>query len=144
MTRSALLAALAATVALSLLLACRPDLTGLQVLDVDGLASWRSASQEFAVCDANSDDTRTKYGVIPGAILLSSYRDYDPAAELPSDRSRRLVFYCHSALCGAAADAARKAREAGYRDVWVMEPGITGWVEAGHDVARPEAPEIGS
>ena len=117
-------------------LACRVDLTDLQVLDVAGLAAWQETRQDFALCDANSEDTRRKLGVIPGAILLSSYRDYDPAAELPSDAASTLVFYCHSELCGAAADAARKAIATGYRDVWVMAPGIKGWAEAGHPVDR--------
>ena len=44
----------------------------------------------------------------------------------------------------ADGEAFRRAVAAGYRDVWVMEPGIAGWVEAGHDVARPETREIGS
>ena len=59
---------------------------------------------------------------------------YDPTAELPSDKGRRLVFYCHSEMCGAAGDAARVARDAGYRDIWVMAPGIRGWADAGRPV----------
>ena len=82
------------------------------------------------MCDANSDETRGKLGVIPGAVLLSSYRDYDAAVELPGDKSTQLVFYCHSEMCSAAGDAARKAIAAGHRDVWVMPPGIKGWVAA--------------
>ena len=37
-------------------------------------------------------------------------------------------------MCGAAGDAARKAIAAGYRDVWVLAPGIKGWAAAGQPV----------
>lgn len=121
-------------IALLALASCRADLSGLQVVGVDDLADWIGSRSELAVCDANSDDTRRRYGVIPGAILLTNYRDYDPAGELPGNKQATLVFYCHSETCGAGADAARKAVAAGYRDVWVLAPGIKGWADAGRPV----------
>src|SRR5439155_6416995 len=53
-------------------------------------------SNEGAVTllDANGSDFRTKEGVIPGAVLLSSYKAYDVERELPSRKDARLVFYC--------------------------------------------------
>jgi len=126
--------------ALAAFAGCRPDLTGLEVVGVDELASWRTSRGDLTICDANNDDTRARFGVIPGALLLSSYRDYDAAAELPVDKERTLVFYCPSEMCGAAADAARKALAAGHRDVRVMSAGIAGWRDAGRPVdahARP-------
>ena len=116
------------------LVGCRADLTGLQTASVEELASWNAQHADFTICDANSADTRERYGVIPGAVLLSNYRDYEPETELPADTGAKLVFYCHSEYCGAAADAARKAIAAGYRDVWVMAPGIEGWKQAGQPV----------
>ncbi len=130
--------------ALVALAGCRADLSGLQVVDVEDLAAWRGTRGDFAVCDANSPDTRDQYGVIPGAILLSNYRDYDPAAELPADKAGTVVFYCHSEMCGAAADAARKAITSGYRDVWVLAPGIQGWAEAGQPIERAGGAENAS
>lgn len=115
---------------------CAPDTRGLQTLGVEPFAALREAGVDLTVVDANSADTREKYGVIPGAILLTSYRDYD-RAELPADRSRRIVFYCHSPMCGAAADAARRAVAWGWQDVWVMTDGIRGWTRAGLPVERP-------
>ena len=46
------------------------------------------------ILDANVDRTRERYGVIPGARLLSSYDDYDVAKELPPAKNATLVFYC--------------------------------------------------
>jgi rhodanese-related sulfurtransferase len=124
-----------------ILTSCRADLRGLQTLDVAELASWRTTRSDFAICDANNAETRERYGVIPGATLLSSYRDYELATELGTDLDRSVVFYCHSERCGAAGDAARRAIAAGYRDVWVLAPGITGWSDAGHPVDAPASAE---
>lgn len=131
---------LLATLALPCLIACRADLSDLQVLSVEEVAARSESGELLTFCDANNADTRERYGVVPGAVLLSNYRDYEAEAELPLDRDATLVFYCHSETCGAAGDAARKAVASGYRDVWVMAPGIKGWVEAG----RPIAPADGA
>jgi rhodanese-related sulfurtransferase len=116
---------------------CKADTSGLQTLTVPELAALRAAQSDLVLCDANSPKTRGRFGVIPGAILLSDYRDYAPALELPSDKARTLVFYCHSEWCGAAAEAARKAVAAGHRDVSVLHAGIKGWIAAGEAVDRP-------
>ncbi len=122
-----------------LVVGCKADTTGLHTLTVAELAALVEGGSELALCDANTEKTRIKFGIIPGAQLLSSYRDYDPAVELPADKAQRLVFYCHSEMCGAAAGAARKAVAAGHEDVFVMPAGIKGWVAAGRPVEQPPA-----
>lgn len=80
--------------------------------------------------DANNAGTREEHGVIAGATLLDSYRDYDLAL-LPSDKSADVVFYCGSTMCTASDKAAVRALEAGYGNVSVMREGIKGWKAAG-------------
>jgi hypothetical protein len=46
------------------------------------------------IYDANHPSTRERYGIIPGARLLSSYDHYDVSKELPSNKRVKLVFYC--------------------------------------------------
>jgi len=46
------------------------------------------------IMDANYPELRDKAGVIPGAHLLSSHKDYDVKTELPADKSTKLIFYC--------------------------------------------------
>lgn len=121
-----------------LLLACRADTEGLGTMSV-AQVNHQIALGEVVLCDANTADVRSEFGVIRGARLLSSYRDYDVALELPRDKSSRLVFYCHSPFCSAAVDAARKAVAAGYGAVSVMPDGIQGWVEAQLPVEVPDA-----
>lgn len=85
--------------------------------------------------DANGSSTREKYGVVPGAVLLSG-SDFK-TSELPEDKNAKLVFYCGGKACMAAPKAAKVAKEAGYEDVNVMRVGIRGWVDAGKKVDKP-------
>lgn len=119
--------------ALALSLGCTADTSGLATLSIDEAVSRLERGDGLLFVDANSDDTRAKYGTIEGAVLLSSYRDY-ALAELPEDGNHPIVFYCHSPRCGAAADAARRALAAGYEAVFVMPAGITGWRDANRSV----------
>ena len=135
LARSALVLLLLLFAAVSV--GCRADTTGLSTLTVEELAKLRDSGVDLVLCDANNDKTRGEEGVIPGAVLLTSYRDFDAAVELPADPSKQVVFYCHSAMCGAAVEAARKAVALGWQNVWVMPDGIRGWTEAGLPIVRP-------
>lgn len=46
------------------------------------------------IVDANHDRFRAREGVIPGAVLLSTYDEYDAAKDLPATKDTALVFYC--------------------------------------------------
>jgi rhodanese-related sulfurtransferase len=81
--------------------------------------------------DANLTEFRATHGVIPGAVLLTSYSQYDVARELPADKSTPLIFYCANRMCGASHYAAARAIRAGYRDVSLMPEGLHGWRLAG-------------
>jgi rhodanese-related sulfurtransferase len=50
--------------------------------------------------------------------------------DLPADRDSTLVFYCSNFMCRKAPNAARRAKDMGYRNVYVMSAGISGWVGA--------------
>jgi len=100
-------------------------------VSVDDVDQWLQGKAKVAVFDANGQSTREQMGVIPGATLLSSYREYNPADVLPEDKATKLVFYCGSTSCRASDGAAQKAVEAGYDDVCVLRAGIKGWKDAG-------------
>jgi rhodanese-related sulfurtransferase len=84
-----------------------------------------------ALFDANGEDVRKEYGVIPGAKLLTDPSRYDVAATLPAAKDAPLVFYCAYQRCTSAESAAQRALAAGYTRVSVMPDGIRGWREAG-------------
>ena len=83
-------------------------------------------AQNVAVLDANNSEARKDAGVVPGAILLTSYNQY-AVSELPKDKSTTLVFYCYNSYCQASHAAAQRAIDADYKDVKVMKAGIEGW-----------------
>ena len=78
------------------------------------------------ILDANNDEARKDAGVVPGAILLTSYNQY-AVSELPQDKATTLVFYCYNSYCQASHAAAMRAIGAGYKDARVMKAGIVGW-----------------
>ncbi len=51
------------------------------------------AANEATAVDCNGDRTRTKYGILPGAVLIADEESF-PASDLPADKTRRLIFYC--------------------------------------------------
>ena len=110
--------------------ACRGRGERPPVITVGQLATQLKSPDPPQLYDANGDRTRREYGVIPGAVLLPSSRDY-AIGLLPKSKAARLVFYCASSWCGAAETAAERAERAGYTLVSVLPDGIKGWTEAG-------------
>jgi len=90
------------------------------------------ADKSATVLDANDQQTRKEYGVIPGAVLLAS-KEY-PLSALPASKAEKLVFYCGGTQCRASDKAATRASSAGYSDVHVLRAGIRGWKDAGRAV----------
>ena len=108
----------------------------VQSMSVKELAALKQ-EKKATVYDANSTDTRQKSGIIPGAKLLTSAVKYEPAKELPANKSDKIVFYCYNEQCGASHQAAKRATEAGWTDVAVLPAGIEGWKAAGQPTAKP-------
>lgn len=66
-----------------------------RLINVADLAALEAdPNSHVVVLDANVERVRDKYGMIPGARLLTSYDSYDVAAELPPAKNAKLVFYC--------------------------------------------------
>jgi rhodanese-related sulfurtransferase len=61
-------------------------------------AMQKDARPPVTVLDANDVEFRQKNGVIPGARLLTSFKDYDLKKELPANHDAPLVFYCSNRL----------------------------------------------
>jgi hypothetical protein len=70
---------------------------GVKNVSVDQVAEWVNA-KSATVLDANNDDFRANNGVVPGAVLLANYLDWDPPTVLGPDKQRQLVFYCTNRL----------------------------------------------
>jgi hypothetical protein len=84
---------------ISTLLGVTHEDDNIKLIDVADLAALRAdPNSHVVILDANVVPTRERYGVIPGARLLSSYDNYDVATELPSAKNAKLVFYCANTL----------------------------------------------
>lgn len=71
------------------------DLHAFKLIHVADLAKLiADKDRHLYIFDANGPDTRTRFGIIPGAKLLSSDDSYDVAATLPSNKDAKLIFYC--------------------------------------------------
>lgn len=104
----------------------------LSFITVDDVDTQITKGTAQAV-DANGNATRKHEGVVPGAVLLTSFDGY-ALTELPSDKTKELVFYCMNTHCAASHQAAEKAIASGYTNVKVMPEGIAGWIKAGKKV----------
>lgn len=116
-----------------------PVTTQIGKIDVQSLAALLTSATPPTVFDANSEETRLKYGVIPQAKLLTHYQKYNVVAELPKAKDSELVFYCAAEACASATIAAQTAVDAGYKNVAVMPAGIKGWKRAGKAAVKPGA-----
>ncbi len=137
------LAVRASAQSLRILIDDPPGPQKFKIIRADELANMmEDPSSHVKVYDANLIDTRERVGVIDGAHLLSSYDNYNVAKELPADKKANIVFYCFDKRCMASHEAARRAIDAGYKNVSVMCDGIVGWRIMGapiHQVSEAEA-----
>jgi rhodanese-related sulfurtransferase len=111
------------------LVACTKEPRSVPNVSVGDAAKAITAGQAQPV-DVNGPSTRKHMGVVPGAVLLTDSESF-AISELPTDKSKPLVFYCANTECSASHQAAEKASGAGYAHVEVMPEGIAGWVRAG-------------
>ena len=122
--KNLLLAFLFAICAITLPVLAADQVADVSVATVQEMLSAKPV--KVMIVDANNEQARAEAGMVPGAIKLSSYNQYN-LAELPADKNTTLVFYCYNSYCQASHLAAARALQAGYTDVRVMKAGIVGW-----------------
>lgn len=96
----------------------KPALTEAKSVTKDELAAMLEKGNVIVV-DAR-DAESFEAGHISGAINLVK-------ASLPEDKNATLIFYCGSTRCSAAPKAAKKAIQAGYKNVMVFHGGWAEW-----------------
>jgi rhodanese-related sulfurtransferase len=101
-------------------------LMGLKTVSPSRLHQLIQDKQATAI-DVNSPQSWAQARV-PGALNLDPI-SYDEKS-LPADKDSLLVFYCSNPLCRKAPNAARRAKDMGYRNVQVMSAGISGWLNS--------------
>jgi rhodanese-related sulfurtransferase len=113
---------------------------GLKPIPASAVHQMIEQSQPITVIDVNARTSWLKARV-PNALNMDPERlDSD---HLPPDKHATLVFYCSNPLCRKAPSAARRAKQLGYKRVFVMSTGIRGWLDAGLPVDVGEQGEKG-
>ncbi len=92
------------------------------------------ASGKVTLIDVNGTQS-WKEGHIPGAIDFASNKD-KLASVLPKDKDALIVAYCGGPMCQAYQQAAKAAKDLGYKNVKHLVAGISGWKEAGEKVEK--------
>lgn len=98
-------------------------------LDVISPRKLQQLMQKQSVCVLNVNSRQSWLAArAPGARRLDPMGYCE--SDLPADRDSTLVFYCSNFRCRKAPNAARRAKDMRYRNVYVMSAGINGWVGA--------------
>ena len=87
----------------------------------------------------------TEHGTIPGARNITRGElEIRADTELPrrdpalADRGQKIFLTCGAG--GKSTLSAKALGEMGFTDVWIIDGGCRGWVEAGYDLAEPPKP----
>ena len=102
-------------------------------IKMNDLKSAISAGK-VTLIDVNGTDS-WKQGHIPGAIDFASTKD-KLASVLPKDKNTLIVAYCGGPQCQAYQQAAKAAKDLGYKNVKHLVAGISGWKQAGEKIER--------
>ena len=110
----------------------------LENLSVEELEAEMDQRDDLLLLDIREIQEYVDVGTIPSAVhaprgMLEFWAD--PASPYYRDyftEDKRIVLFCAGG--GRSAFAAKSLLELGYRDVAHLEPGFTGWKEAGRDV----------
>ena len=96
--------------------------------DVRGVKDMMDRREQFILVDVR-EESEWAASRLPGAIHLSKgIIERDIEIRIPDQRAR-IVLYCGGGYRSAL--AADNLRIMGYNDVWSMDGGYRGWVEAG-------------
>ncbi|MSN96670.1 hypothetical protein F1B92_05770 [Campylobacter sp. FMV-PI01] len=85
------------------------------------------------IFDANVDEVWNEYGHIEGAVHINVE---NWQSLLPTDKNATMIFYCLNRLCYISSEMALATINLGYKNVYVMLPGIEQWILNGNPVVK--------
>ncbi len=81
---------------------------------------------------------------IPGSLCIPCPEFEKRAPEMIQNQDQPLIIYCASIGCHRSMHAARKARELGYQNVYILDGGLPAWKEGGYGVeSETRIPRVG-
>ena len=115
----------------------------LEIIDSKTLSKMIEDREDLIVLDVNDKEEVEQRGSVKGAVNISLGTLYYKADEdVPEnfkdhriqDRNKKVVVTCSLGLC--AAIGGKLLKDMGYKDVALLEGGVTKWKEAGYDLEK--------
>ncbi len=103
---------------------------GYGLIDTEWLKKMLDFNAAMTVVDARNPEEYQEVH-IRGAISIPEKQFSEHLAQLPQDKSAKIVFYCNGIKCGKSKKAAQKAVELGYSNILVYAEGMPVWEEKG-------------
>ena len=115
----------------------------LEIIDSKALDTLIKEKEEIVILDVNDKEEVEKRGRVKGAVNISLGTLYYKADEsVPEDfkdhriqdRNKKVVVTCSLGLC--AAIGGKLLKDMGFKDVALLEGGVTKWKEDGYDLEK--------
>lgn len=92
---------------------------------------------DLVIIDSRKPADREAAGWIPGAVALPNFETTpETLAKILASKDSPVLFYCNGPKCGRSGDAAQKAIDAGYTNIYWFRGGWEDWSNAGLPVER--------
>ena len=113
----------------------------LDIIDSHTLNNMIESGEDMVVLDVNDKEDVEQRGMVKGAVNISLGTLYYKAdADVPDDfkderiqdRNKKVVVTCGLGLC--AAIGGKLLKDMGFKDVALLEGGVTKWKEDGYDL----------
>ncbi len=71
---------------------------------------------------------------ISGSICIALEEFEEKSLSLLKDKNQPVIFYCESEECPRAGQTSEKAKKLGYKNIYILDGGLSAWKKAGQDV----------
>ena len=115
----------------------------LEIIDSKSLSNMINEREDLIILDVNDKEEVEQRGKVKGAVNISLGTLYYKADEnVPEnfkdhriqDRNKKVVVTCSLGLC--AAIGGKLLKDMGFKDVSLLEGGVTKWKEDGYDLEK--------
>ena len=115
----------------------------LEIVDSDTLNKMIEEKEDMVILDVNDKEDVEQRGMVEGAVKISLGTLYYKAdANVPDDfkdqriqdRNKKVVVTCGLGLC--AAIGGKVLKDMGFKDVVLLEGGVSKWQEDGYELKK--------
>ena len=115
----------------------------LEIVDSDKLNKMIEEKEDMVILDVNDKEDVEQRGMVEGAVNISLGTLYYKAdANVPDDfkdqriqdRNKKVVVTCGLGLC--AAIGGKVLKDMGFKDVVLLEGGVSKWQEDGYELKK--------